>query len=274
MKDLKRYLREDLGNRGDITSEAVLGREKAVAKIFAKQDCVVAGLDEARSVFESMNLEVRKFTDDGSHVKRGDEVLEVSGDAKKILAAERTALNFVMKMSGVATVTSVVVEKCRPLNHNIDIAATRKTTPGFRYFEKKAVILGGGSPHRLGLYDSILIKDNHLMLVGSISEAIRRAREKSKGQIIEVETRTAKDAELAVRAGADVIMLDNFKPGDIPATVKKLRGIKKDVLIEISGGITPDNICQYAKYADIISLGALTHSYSSMDFALKVVKKC
>lgn len=272
MRDMQRFLKEDLGTRGDITTKAIIGNQNAVAKIFAKEPCIVAGLDEARKIFERMNLETRKFTDDGSRVSAGEEVLEIEGPAKKILAGERLVLNFIIRMSGIATITADVVEKCRKINPEIDIAATRKTTPGFRYYEKKAVILGGGSPHRLGLFDSILIKDNHLKIIGSIEKAVKKAKEKAKGKIVEVEVDGLNDAIAAVKAGADIIMLDNFKPSMLEKSIKKLKEIKKDILIEVSGGITPDNIIKYAKYADIISLGALTHSYKSKDFSLEIIK--
>ena len=272
MRDIARFLKEDLGSEGDITTKSIIGKQKVTAHIIAKENCVVAGIDEARKILWQFKIDSKKFTDDGSKIRKGDVVLELEGDAKKILSIERLILNFMMRMSGIATLTAEVVDKSRKINPEIDIAATRKTTPGFRYYEKKAVILGGGSPHRLGLYDSILIKDNHLKVVGSIEEAVSKSKKNAHGKIVEVETDNMQEAIRALKAGADVIMLDNFKPADVEKTVKKLKSLKKDVLIEVSGGITPENIEQYAKWADIISLGALTHSYKSKDFSLEVTK--
>jgi nicotinate-nucleotide pyrophosphorylase (carboxylating) len=272
MRELGRFLREDLGFQGDITSEAVVGRKSVLARVLAKGDCVVAGLEEADEIFSNSGLRSKKLAVDGSRVLAGTVVLEIRGDAKKVLAGERLALNFLMRMSGIATMTADVVKKCRKINPAIDIAATRKTTPGFRYYEKKAVVLGGGSPHRFGLFDSVLIKDNHLKLVSSIESAIGLAKKKYKNKIVEVEVEDMRQALRALKAGADIIMLDNFAPEDVEATVGKLKELNKDVLIEVSGGITPDNITRYAKWADIISLGALTHSYRSMDFSLEIAR--
>jgi nicotinate-nucleotide pyrophosphorylase (carboxylating) len=177
-----------------------------------------------------------------------------------------------MRMSGIATQTKALVERCRKMNPHVRIAATRKTTPGFRYFEKKAVMLGGGDPHRYRLDDAFIIKDNHLRIVGSVKEAVRRAKKGGFTKKIEIEVENLRDALEAVNAGADIIMLDNMTPKEAEETAKKIKEIKKSVIVEISGGITPDNIIDYAKFADVISLGWLTHSTKAVDFSLEIIE--
>ncbi|MBU1159147.1 MAG: carboxylating nicotinate-nucleotide diphosphorylase [Candidatus Thermoplasmatota archaeon] len=266
------YLREDIGS-GDITSELLIPPDqKARGRIIAKERCVLAGASEASEVFKELGAKAVMRRSDGASVKKGDFVLSVSGPARSILAGERLALNFLMKMSGIATVTNELLEKCRIKNPNIRIAATRKTTPGFREFEKKAVVLGGGDPHRFGLSDAILIKDNHIMLAGSVKEALRRARKSSFTKKIEIEVENEKDAFTALEAGADIIMLDNFSPSDARALYRVLKDKSPDIIIEASGGIKPDNIALYADAADIISVGWLTHSVRSVDFSMSVEK--
>lgn len=266
---LKDFLREDLG-KGDITSKALLGKEKAEAVIVAKEDCVLAGLEESRGIFGLLGLKTSTAFIDGQRVRKDDRILHVEGLARSIMAGERVALNFVMRMSGIATMTRDLVQKCKSIDQDVVVAATRKTTPGFRYFEKKAVTLGGGYPHRYGLDSEFLIKDNHIALVGSITESIRRARERSKGKKIEVEVTNEEEAMEAARANADIIMFDNMDPETGARIAKKIRETCK-ASIEASGGITPNNIESYAKFADTVSLGWLTHSYRSMDFSLEVI---
>jgi nicotinate-nucleotide pyrophosphorylase (carboxylating) len=265
---LKDYLNEDLGE-GDVTSDALLGDEVAVGAIVAKDDCVVAGLEEATGLFRDHGLKADSNFKDGDNVKNGDEVLRVEGKAKAILGVERTALNFIMRMSGIATETSNLAGMCRRVNKDIRIAATRKTTPGFREFEKKAVEIGGGWTHRRDLSDFILIKDNHLKVVGSIEEAIKRASKSKKK--VEIEVTDIDEAVVAVRLKPDMIMLDNMTPDEVEKASKKIRNIDKDVKIEVSGNITSENILEYAPFADIISMGALTHSARSRNFSLEII---
>jgi nicotinate-nucleotide pyrophosphorylase (carboxylating) len=163
------------------------------------------------------------------------------------------------------------VDKCRSINPGIKIAATRKTTPGFRKFEKKAVKIGGGEPHRFGLFDAVMIKDNHIKCVGSVKSATEKIKENVKDKIIEVEVENEQDALVVARLGVDVIMLDNFSPKDAEKISKKIREIDNNILIEISGGITSDNIIEYASFADRISLGCLTHSIRSIDCSLEIL---
>jgi nicotinate-nucleotide pyrophosphorylase (carboxylating) len=196
--------------------------------------------------------------------------MEIYGPARALLGSERLALNFVMRLSGIATATRKLVDACRPLNPNIKIAATRKTTPGLRKFEKDAVELGGGIRHREGLYDQFLIKDNHLKIVGSVAEAVRLAKAYRPGMKIEVEVTDIKMAEEASYAGADIIMLDNMSPAQAAKAAAAIRNVNPKAIVEISGGITPDNIRGYAGFADVISLGWLTHSVRAVDFSLEI----
>ena len=265
------YFREDIGH-GDITSQTLLSDERASAVIKVKEDCILAGLEEAKTIFEQLGLTTETVFLDGQEVLKGADVLRIEGLASAILSCERLALNFLMRMSGIATQTKALVERCRKMNPHVKIAATRKTTPGFRYFEKKAVILGGGDPHRYRLDDAFIIKDNHLRIVGSVKEAVRRAKKGGFTKKIEIEVENLKDSLEAVNAGADIIMLDNMTPEEAEETAKKIKEIKKSVIIEISGGITPNNIIDYAKFADVISLGWLTHSTKAIDFSLEIVE--
>jgi len=264
------YLREDIGS-GDITSELlVLPETKARGKIIAKERCILAGVEEALNVFKELGATVATHKKDGSALKSGDVVITVSGPARALLAGERLALNFLMRMSGIATLTNDLLVRCRAANPEIRIAATRKTTPGFREFEKRAVSIGGGDPHRFGLDDAILIKDNHIRLAGSVKEALRRARASSFTKKIEIEVESEDDALAAVDSGADIIMLDNFAPEEAQALYTRIKRQRPTVLVEASGGIRPDNIDKYARGADIISLGWITHSVKSVDFSMSI----
>jgi len=265
---IEKSLEEDIG-KGDITSDALLSDENVEAKIFAKEKCVLAGLEEAKNIFEKLGVEVNAHAKDGCNIRKGAVILNLKGSVKSILAGERTALNFLSRMSGIATLTNKTVEKCRRINPDVKIAATRKTTPGFRYYEKKAVMFGGGISHRYGLYDAILIKDNHIKIVGSINECIKRAKKTRKK--IEIEVENIDDAVKATKSGADTIMFDNFTPENVKRGYEKIKKINKNIKIEVSGGITPKNITEYARYADVISLGMLTHSVKSIDFSLEIV---
>lgn len=267
---LQEFLKEDIGS-GDITSSLVVSaKARARARIVCKERCILAGVSEAAAVFEELGARVVKQEDDGSTIDKGDVVLEVEGLARDILAGERLALNFVMRMSGIATITHALVAKCRRINPKVRIAATRKTTPGFREFEKKAVVIGGGDPHRAGLFDAILIKDNHIKIAGSVAEALRRAKRGSFTKKIEIEVENVSDARTAAKNGADIVMLDNFRPEAVRKLSAELKRLSPDVLIEASGGIGPENIQQYAAGADIISLGALTHSVKAIDFSMEM----
>ncbi len=268
-------LAEDLG-LGDLTSELVVPEKAwAVAEIRAKEEGVLAGVEEACLAFELLGCRTLEARWDGSRVQPGDVVLRVEGPARALLAAERTALNFLIRMSGIATATARMVELAKTVNPRVRIAATRKTAPGLRFFDKKAVALGGGDTHRLRLDDCVLIKDNHIAIVGSVAEAVRRAREAvSFTKKVEVEVSTPEEAFEAARAGADIIMLDNFSPEETRKALELLEeaGLRSKVIVEVSGGIRPENVADYARTGvDVISSGYLTHSAPALDFSMEVV---
>jgi len=266
------FLKEDIGS-GDITSELLIPEDAtARGRISAKEEAVLAGAGEAAAVFRELGAEATLKKKDGQRVKPGDVVLEISGPARALLAGERLALNFIMRMSGIATITNDLLAKCRKVNPNVRIAATRKTTPGFREFEKRAVVLGGGDPHRFGLDDAILIKDNHIKIAGGVAEALKKAKKSSFTKKVEIEVESEKDALAAVRAGADIIMLDNFSPKEAERAYKSIKLTNPKVVVEVSGGIKPDNIALYAPAADIISLGWITHSVRAADFSMSIEK--
>ncbi len=271
VNELIRFIEED-APFGDVTSEAVIpeGME-AKAVIVAKQSGVIAGVDEAKALFEhfGVNVNVRKM--DGEEVKEGDTILELRGNARAILLVERTALNIMGRMSGIATEARRLVEKVRAVNQKVRVAGTRKSL--LRLIDKRALIIGGAEPHRFSLSDAILIKDNHLALI-PLEEAIRSAKSFSVYKVVEVEVESLEDALKAAKAGADVVMLDNMRPEEIAETVEALRreGLRDRVKIEVSGGITPENIESYAKLdVDVISLGYLTHSIRNFDVSLEVI---
>ncbi|NJF25569.1 carboxylating nicotinate-nucleotide diphosphorylase [Thermococcus sp. Bubb.Bath] len=267
---LFRFIEED-APFGDVTSEAIIPEDvNARAVIIAKQDGIIAGVEEAKTLFEhfGVNVEVKKR--DGEQVKKGDIILELEGNARVILLVERTALNVMGRMSGIATEVRRLVEKVRAVNPKVRVAGTRKTL--LKPIDKRALLIGGGETHRFSLSDAILIKDNHLALV-PLEAAIKRAKEFSVYKIVEVEVESLGDALKAARAGADVIMLDNMRPEEIGEVLEALKrgGLRDGVKIEVSGGITPENITEYAKLdIDVISLGYLTHSVKNFDVSLEV----
>ena len=269
MSRISEYLEEDVGF-GDITSETLIGEEMGSARIKANEDCLLAGLEEAIEVFKEVGVNVFPMARDGERIAKGEDVLVVEGPLKKILVGERLALNFLMRMSGVATATNNIVKECRKHNPHIKVAATRKTTPGFRYYEKKAVTMGGGDPHRFRLDDAVLIKDNHLKVVGSISQAVAKAKGVSFSKKVEVEVETVEQAVEAAKAGADIIMLDNMRPEQVEVAYLAVKRLNEKALVEVSGGLSPETAPHYAKYADVLSLGWITHSAKAMHFNLEV----
>jgi nicotinate-nucleotide pyrophosphorylase (carboxylating) len=271
---IKEFLREDLGY-GDITSEALIPVDQmARAHLFFREPGIASGLMEASIVFELLGCTVEGNAEDGDSVEPGQTLLEVEGPAAAILSGERTALNIVGRMSGVATTTARIVNKLVEASPGTRVAATRKTLPGLRDLDKRAVEHGGGDTHRFRLDDCVLIKDNHLELVPSVTEAVLRVREVvSFTKKIEVEVRSLKEAEEAALAGADIIMFDNMAPLEMRRCLAELeeRGLRKGFIYEASGGITPENAADYAASGvDVISLGALTHSVRSLDVKLEL----
>lgn len=266
------FLAEDLG-RGDITTQAVLTSAiMARGRFLAKQDLVLAGLEMADVVFAVLEapVEIEAFAADGEWVKAGTTFARVKGPADVLLMGERTALNVLQHLSGIATLTRAYVDAVA--DTKAKIVDTRKTTPGLRMLEKYAVLMGGGHNHRFGLDDGVLIKDNHLALAGSAREVIERAR-RHVGHLhkIEVEVHTLEELREALAARADVILLDNMPPEIVQEAVRITREASPDVLLEASGSITLENVRQYAEAGvDLISVGALTHSAPAVDISLKI----
>ena len=268
MNDLKRFLEEDIGS-GDITTELFVSDIQGNAEILCEEDAVVAGLEEAVQIFDMLGTKMELLVKDGSKVKKGTKVAKISGPVKGMLTAERTALNIIMRMSGIATATRNILDSCKTVNENIVIAGTRKTTPGFRKFEKRAIVLGGGHPHRFGLYDMILIKDNHIQSAGGVAKAMDIAKNTS-GRI-EIEVENIDDAVIAAEEGADIIMIDNSSMKETKTMYDKIKSINPEIIVEISGGITEKTAKKYALCADIISIGALTHSVKAVHFSLDLL---
>lgn len=269
------FLKEDIGF-GDITSDVLFDQQSYVeAHILCLENATVAGLDEAMLVFEILDCDTFKYRNDGDSVEKEKPILKIKGKASSILKGERTALNILGRMSGIASHTRRLKEVINKVNPEIRLAATRKTIPGFRFFDKKAVILGGGDSHRFGLDDAILIKDNHLKIFGSIEMAVKSAISlTSFTKKIEIETSSLEDVLIAIKAGADIIMLDNLDPKTVSIIVNKLKemGLRKKVILEASGNIDIENIRDYAMTnVDVISSGSITHSIKNIDFSLEVI---
>jgi nicotinate-nucleotide pyrophosphorylase (carboxylating) len=270
---IDRALAEDLGI-GDITTEALIhGDQQGIGLIIIKREGIIAGIEVARKIFHRVdpNLKVEILLEDGSRVKPGNKAARVAGNIVSILKAERVALNFLQRLSGIASETGRYVERVKGLP--VRIMDTRKTTPSLRELEKYAVRLGGGENHRMNLGDGILIKDNHLVALRSqglsIKEIIAKARQSAPQRLkIEVEVRTVPEALEAAEAGADIVMLDNMNLEDMRRAVKFVHG---RALIEASGGIALDNVRAVAETGvDFISIGALTHSAKALDISLEL----
>jgi len=259
---------------GDVTSDSVIPDIACRAVIRTEQDGVAAGLAEAAALFSHFGVNVRQDTCDGASVKNGTVLLSLEGPAKGILLVERTALNIIGRMSGIATQTKTLADLVLAENPRCRVAGTRKTAPGLRALDKKAITLGGGDPHRSSLSDGVLIKDNHLVLV-PVEEAVRKAKTASAYRKIEVEVESADDALIAARAGADILLFDNMTPVQVQETLRVLAdaGLREKVLVELSGGITAETIRDYARTgADLISLGALTHTVKNFSITLEIRK--
>jgi len=265
-KELLRFLAEDLG-RGDISS-ALLPRKKIKARIISRQSAIVAGVKFAKEIFALKGCQIRILKKDGSKVKRNQTILEISGTPQAILSCERTALNLLSRMSGIATQTNELVKKIP--SRKTKLYATRKTAPGLRFFDKEAVLIGGGEKHRMSLDQMVMLKDNHLS-VEPLEKLIKKAKTKHKK--IEVEVENQRDVILAAKSGANIVMLDNFTPKNISRTISALEklGLRKKVKLEASGGINAGNISRFAKTGvDMISVGSITNSVSGIDLSLEV----
>jgi nicotinate-nucleotide pyrophosphorylase (carboxylating) len=270
-KAIEFALLEDLGQEGDVTSNSTIPKTKqATASLIAKDHySVICGLAAAEMVFKMVDprLKFKALVEEGIYVEKAPvTIATIEGNARSILTAERTALNIMQRMSGIATSTRLYVQKAKPFG--IEILDTRKTAPGLRAFDKLAVKLGGGTNHRIGLFDQILIKDNHIACAGSITKAVAAARCLYRGKRIEVETTSLSEVQEALDSSCDIIMLDNMTPAQIVSCVDLIR---KKAQIEVSGGITLETLDSYLiAGVDFISVGSLTHSVKSIDISLEV----
>ncbi len=267
---VQRALLEDLGRAGDLTSNAVIAaRARAAGVVVARAAGRIAGLDLAAAVFRMLDeaIQIELLVEDGADVGAGEHLARVRGPARAVLAAERTALNFLGHLSGIATATRDLVSRVG--EHRARIVCTRKTTPGLRALEKYAVRVGGGANHRFGLDDAVLIKDNHLALAGGAEAAVRQARA-AVGHLvrIEVEVESLAQLEEALAAGVDAVLLDNMTPQELAEAVRRTRG---RAVTEASGGIGADSVAAVAASGvDLISVGWITHSAPSLDVALEI----
>ncbi|MBI5056348.1 MAG: carboxylating nicotinate-nucleotide diphosphorylase [Nitrospirae bacterium] len=266
-------LHEDIGN-GDVTTSALISERRfSSAAIIAKSDLVLAGLPFAERTFQLIdkNIKFKPLKKDGSRVKAQTVIANISGSTRSLLMAERVALNLLQRMSGIATLTDKYVRQVKGLQ--VKILDTRKTAPGLRYFDKYAVRMGGGHNHRYGLFDGVLIKDNHIAAAGGIGQAVKLARSKSHQLLkIEVEVKNIAEVHEALSVNADIIMLDNMNVSQMRDAVKIIRKKNPAVLIEASGNISLENIHGVAETGvDLISVGALTHSAPAADISMKIV---
>lgn len=265
---------EDVGDGDHTTLSTIPADERGVQRLIIKEEGILAGVDIARKVFEKFDPELKMTVhiNDGAHVKPGDIAFEVEGSVRSLLQTERVMLNIMQRMSGIATQTAKYQQRLEGLKTKV--LDTRKTTPGLRMLEKEAVRIGGGCNHRIGLFDMILIKDNHVDFAGGIKQAVDAARkycaEKGKDLKIELEVRNEDEIRQALEAGVDRIMLDNFTPERTREAVELINGRTE---IESSGGITLDTLRSYGECGvDFISVGALTHSVKGLDMSFKAVK--
>jgi len=268
-KELLRFISEDIQG-GDITS-VLLPKKKIKAKIISRQEGVLAGVKFAGSIFRLKGCNVKIIKKDGAKLKSNQIILQISGNAGTVLSCERTALNLLSRMSGIATQTNFLVSKIRKINKKTKLYSTRKTAPGLRFFDKEAIMIGGGHKHRMSLNDMVMIKDNHLLVTNSMKGIIKNARKRHKH--VEVEVENQRDAILAASSGATIVMLDNFSPVQIKKTITALqkKKLRNKVKLEASGGINSKNITAYAKTGvDIISVGSITNSVKGLDLSLEV----
>lgn len=274
-QDIMNMLYEDIGFE-DITTKALIPEDIQVkGRIICKENGVVAGLGLVSTILDEFSIKNTLNKGDGENAVSGDVIMELEGDGRTVITIERTVLNLLMKLSGIATLTSELIGKVRKVNSNVIVAGTRKTTPGLQFFEKDAIRAGGGDTHRYRLDDCVLIKDNHLAVVGDVEKAVKLAKSYvSFTKKIEVEVENREDALKAAKAGADIVMLDNRNPDEIKAILLALEneGLRDKILIEVSGGINPDNIVEYAKTGvDVISTGFITHSAPALDISLEII---
>lgn len=272
VREIIKMVYQDIGFE-DITTKALITPDKLIkAKIISRETGILSGIDLVDNIFQEFSIKTTIKIHDGEKLAKDDIIMEIDGDASTILSVERTVLNILMRMSGISTITAMLIER---VNNNVIIAGTRKTTPGLQFLEKEAIRVGGGDTHRFRLDDCILIKDNHIAIVGSVKEAVKMAKNYvSFTKKVEVEVESTKDALEAAIAGADIIMLDNMNPDEIRNVLNALenKGLRNNILIEVSGGINPDNIVDYVETGvDVISTGYITHSAKSLDMSLEII---
>jgi nicotinate-nucleotide pyrophosphorylase (carboxylating) len=272
---VKSFFAEDIGY-GDITSKALIDSEqRAEGRIVCNENAVVAGIEEALVLLELAGCQGKARAYDGERVRAATVILTALGPARDMLSVERTLLNLLAHMSGVATSTADLASIAKKESRGkVRVACTRKTLPGLRYFEKRAVELGGGDTHRLRLDDAVLIKDNHLEFAGSITESIRKAKKKvSFTKKVEVEVTKPRQAVEAAKAGADIVLLDNMIPQEVGRSVALLKAesVRDRVIVEASGGIRKENLASYARTGvDVISVGSITHSAPAIDMSMTI----
>ena len=265
-KQLSQFLAEDIG-KGDITSN-LLPKKKISVKIISRENAIVAGASYAKEIFKLKGCSAKILKKDGSKIKPNQTVMTITGNAGNILTCERTALNLLTRMSGIATQTNSLVKK---IPNKTKLYATRKTAPGLRYFDKEAVEIGGGKKHRLTLDEMVMIKDNHIAIGESLLSLIKKTKKKYRK--FEVEVENTPDAELAAKEGATIIMLDNFTPSQIKKTIQVLKNkkLRSKVMLEASGGINSKNMSKYGQTGvDIISVGSITNSVKGIDMSLEI----
>ena len=265
-KQLSQFLAEDIG-KGDITSN-LLPKKKISVKIISRENAIVAGTSYAKEIFKLKWCNAKILKKDGSKVKPNQTIMAITGNAGNILTCERTALNLLTRMSGIATQTNQLVKK---IPKKTKLYATRKTAPGLRYFDKEAVEIGGGKKHRLTLDEMVMIKDNHIAIGNSLLSLIKKTKKKHRK--FEVEVENTQDAVLAAEEGATIIMLDNFTPSQIKKTIQVLKNhkLRNKVMLEASGGINSKNIIKYGQTGvDIISVGSITNSVKGIDMSLEI----
>ena len=272
MDKILEYMLEADEGFGDVTSNSVIDElDEVNAYIVSKDEGILAGINVAKELFESRNVRVMFHMNDGCEIKKGDLLMFIHGNARDILLVERTALNLLMRMSGVASAANRYVNLA---DGKVIIAGTRKTQPAIGKYDKMALKIGGADTHRFSLDDMLLIKDNHIAIVGTPLDALKKAQKNASfSKKIEIEVETLDDAVACVENNADIVMLDNMNHLQVSEVLAELekRGIRQNSLIEISGGINEDNIKDYLDLGvDIISIGGLTHSSRSLDFSLKI----
>lgn len=273
MNEIIQYILDEDVGFGDITSNAIIDKDKiSIGNIISKDNGIFAGINIIKKVLELKNIEILNYLDEGTKISKGDVLLKIKGNSRDILILERTILNLLMRMSGVATATNEVVNLVK--DYDVKIAGTRKTSPAIGKFDKYALNIGGADTHRFSLDDMVLIKDNHITLIGSPLKALKLAQKNTSfSKKIEIEVETLEDAIDCVKNNADIVMLDNMDPFEVQNVLSNLEklNIRNNSLIEVSGGINKKNILDYAKLnVDIISLGFLTHSTSSLNFSLNL----